>query len=284
MPADVAIIQADLLQTQQAIDVAQGASVVYQASAPAYSQWPQRFPQLQANTIEAAMRAGARYVSLENLYMLDASGLITESSPESPRSVKGEVRLHMHRELMRHHQAGDVRVSVLRASDYYGPGVTVSAAGERVFGNLVKSKAAQVMAHEDRLHSFAYIEDVGRAMAALGTAQAEQPTWGHVWLAPHAPAQTQHAWVAEACRQLDMQARLTVLRPWMLRCAGWFNSDAKASIEMLYQYEQPFVVDSSRSERVLGLRPTPAEQGLAATVDWYRAMVAGRDARSLAPR
>ena len=170
MPSDVAIIQADLSQEQQAIDVTQGASVVYQALGPAYSQWAELFPQLQANTIQAAICAKARYVALENLYMVEAEDTITESSPDGPCSVKGEVRMRMHRDLMESHLAGDLQISVLRASDYYGPGVTASSAGERLFGNLVKSKAAQVMVRDDCLHSFAYIEDVGRGLAALGTA------------------------------------------------------------------------------------------------------------------
>lgn len=270
MPADVAIIRADLSQEQQAIDITQGASVVYQALGPAYSQWAELFPQLQASTVQAAIRAKARYVALENLYMVDAEQTITESSPEGPRSVKGAVRLRMHRDLMERHRAGDLQISVLRASDYYGPGVTVSTAGERLFGNLVKSKSAQVMVREDCLHSFAYIEDVGRGLAALGTVPFDQATWGKVWLAPHAPAQTQGAWVAQASRLLGMSTRLTVVPSWMLRLVGLFNADAKASIEMLYQYEKPFVVDSSLSEKVLGLRPTQAEQGLRATLDWYR--------------
>lgn len=270
MPSDVTIIQADLSQEQQAIDVTQGASVVYQALGPAYSQWAELFPQLQANTIQAAIRAKARYVALENLYMVDAEETITESSPDGPCSVKGEVRLRMHRDLMESHRAGDLQISVLRASDYYGPGVTASTAGERFFGNLVKSKAAQVMVRDDCLHSFAYIEDVGHGLAALGTAPKQQATWGMVWLAPHAPAQTQRDWVSHACRLLDMPTRLTVVPPWMLRLVGWFNADAKASVEMLYQYEKPFVVDSSLSEKVLGLRPIQPEQGLRATLDWYR--------------
>jgi len=116
MPADVSIIQADVSDAQQAIHITQGASVVYQALGPAYSQWAELFPRLQANTIQAAIQAKARYVALENLYMLDASQPMTETSPEVPRSVKGRVRQQMHQTLTRHHQSGDLQICVLRAS------------------------------------------------------------------------------------------------------------------------------------------------------------------------
>lgn len=274
MPSDVSIIRADVFDLPQAIQITQGASVVYQTLGPAYAQWSELFPRLQANTIQAAMRAKARYVSLENLYMLDASQPMTEQSPQAPRSIKGRVRQQMHQDLMKHHQEGDLQVSVLRASDFYGPGVTVSAMGERAFGNLVRGKPAQVMARLDCLHSFAFIGDVGKALANLGMADEGHSTWGQVWLAPHAAAQTQQTFVAQACGLLGMKPQLTVVQPWMLRLVGLFNADAKASIEMLYQYQQPFVVDSSFSDQVLGLLATQGAQGLSETLDWYRRLYA----------
>ena len=275
MPADVSIIRADVSDAQQAIQAAQGARVVYQALGPAYAQWAELFPRLQAHTLEAAARANARYVALENLYMLDPGQPMTEHSAEAPRSVKGRVRQQMHHDVMARHQQGDVQASVLRASDFYGPGVTVSAMGERVFGNLVKGKPAQVLVRADCPHSFAFIGDVGKAMATLGLADAGQSTWGKLWLAPHAAAQTQQAVVAQACAWLGMTPKCKVVSPWMMKLVGLFNADAKASVEMLYQFEQPFVVDSRASDRVLGLRPTEMAQGLKATLDWYRQPLVG---------
>jgi nucleoside-diphosphate-sugar epimerase len=270
MPADVPVFAADLLDQQQATAITEGAAVVYQALGPAYSQWAELFPRLQANTIHAAARAGARYVALENLYMLDASKIMTESSPVAPRSEKGRVRQQMHAALMAHHQSGDIQACTLRASDYYGPGVTLSALGERAFGPLIKGKAAQVMVRADMPHSFAYISDVGQALATLGSADTNQATWGRAWLAPHAPAQTQAQVVHQACTLLSQPDKLSVLAPWMLQMVGLFNADAKASIEILYQFSEPFVVDSRFSEKTLGLAPTPVNEGLKATLTWYK--------------
>ncbi len=39
---------------------------------------------------------------------------------------------------------------------------------------------------------------------------------------------------------------------------------------MMYEFTKPFVVDSSRIERELGLTATPAEAALQRTVSWYR--------------
>lgn len=275
MSPKVQMVQADLLDLEQAIEVTRGASVVYQLLGPAYAEWAEKFPRLQANTIEAASRFNSAYVALENLYMMDASVTMTESSPEKPLSQKGKVRQAMSRQLMDAHRQGNVHVSVLRSSDFYGPGVTASAMGERFFVPLLKASAAQVLMKDDCLHSFAFIGDVGRSLAHLGLADRGHPTWGGIWLAPHAAAQTQRAWVEAACLLIKRPTKLMIVKPWLLRLIGLINADAKASLEMMYQFEQPFIVDSRVSEQVLGVTPTPIAQGLQLTIDWYRHRAVG---------
>jgi nucleoside-diphosphate-sugar epimerase len=39
--------------------------------------------------------------------------------------------------------------------------------------------------------------------------------------------------------------------------------------EVAYQFDAAFVMDSTRSEALLGLAPTPLEEGIAATVAWW---------------
>jgi len=40
--------------------------------------------------------------------------------------------------------------------------------------------------------------------------------------------------------------------------------------ETLYQFTDPFVMDSERSEALLGLSPTPLAEAARETVDWWR--------------
>jgi nucleoside-diphosphate-sugar epimerase len=40
--------------------------------------------------------------------------------------------------------------------------------------------------------------------------------------------------------------------------------------ETAYQFQHPFVLDSSRSEQLLGQRPSPLAQAAADTVQWWR--------------
>ena len=267
MPPDVEVVAADASETAAAAAAAVGAAVVYQALNPPYHHWQELFPALQRAALAAARAAGARYVSIENLYAYDSSAPMTERSPVAPLSRKGALRARMADEVTAAHARGEVRAAALRSSDYYGPGVLGSALGEMVFGALVAGKPARVAGSASLPHSFAYIEDVGRAAATLGT---REEALGAAWIAPHAPAVTQGEMVAAACRALGVPTRLGVISPLMMRLVGVFVPVARAAVEMMYEFTRPFTVDSSRFEREFGAAPTPVEVGIERTVRWYR--------------
>ena len=272
LPADVEMVKADVADPTQSRAAAKGASVVYQALNPPYHRWHELFSGLQASALAAAKYANARFVSIENLYMYDSSRPMTEDSPMAPVSRKGALRQEMAADVMAAHERGEVRATALRSSDYYGPGVLRSTLGERVFGNLVAGKKAQINGSSTMPHSVAYIEDVGNAAAALGM---NDEALGQVWIAPHAPARTQGEIVAEACRVLGMEPRFTVVSPLMMRLAGLFVPDARASVEMMYQFTAPFVADSTRIRRELRLSATSISVAIERTVAWYRERIAG---------
>lgn len=267
MPAEVEMVKADIADPAHASAAAAGASVVYQALNPPYHLWHEFFPALQAAALAAAKTANARYVSIENLYMFDSSKPMTEASPVAPVSAKGALRQRMAEDVMAAHARGDVRTTALRSSDYYGPGVLNSALGERVFGNLVAGKRALVSGSTKLPHSFAYIEDVGLAAAALGT---HDRALGQVWIAPHAPVRTQGQMVEEACRVLDIEPRMSAVSPFMMRLVGLFIPGARSAVEMMYEFTAPFVVDSSRMEREFSLSATPIPAAVERTIAWYR--------------
>lgn len=267
MPAAVETVKADVSDQAQAREAAKGASVIYQALNPPYHLWHQMFPGLQAGALSAAKAETARYVSVENLYMYDSSQPITEDSPVAPVSKKGALRQKMAEEVMALHSRGELRAAALRSSDYYGPGVVGSALGDMVFGNLVAGKKAQIGGSARMPHSFAYIEDVGCAAAVLGTSDK---ALGRVWISPHAPARTQGEMVEEACRVLGTETRVSVVSPFMMRLAGVFIPGARASVEMMYEFTAPFVVDSTRIQREFNLTATPIQSGIERTVAWYR--------------
>jgi nucleoside-diphosphate-sugar epimerase len=269
MPAEADMVAADVSDASGAAEAVEGATTVYQALNAPYHKWPEFFPPLQRSVLDAAAMAGARYVSVENLYVYgEPDGPMTEASPLAADTKKGRVRAEMAEEVTAAHQRGDVRVAILRSSDYYGPGVTNSVFSARVFGPALAGKPAQIIGGADVPHSFAYIEDVGDSLAVIGT---RDEALGHVWHTPHAPAQTQRDIVGMISEKLGTPVGIRVLGPGMMRLGGLFIPEAREGVEMLYQTQEPFVADSSKTQETFGLQPTPLETGIGRTLDWYRA-------------
>jgi hypothetical protein len=86
---------------------------------------------------------------------------------------------------------------------------------------------------------------------------------------------TGRALAAEACRQAGTRLRLVRHGSARVRLVGSVVPLAREGAEMVYQFEQPFVVDGGRAARVLGLPPTPYEDGVRRTLAAARAASRG---------
>ena len=114
-------------------------------------------------------------------------------------------------ELFAAHRAGQVRVASVRASDLFGPHVTESLVGERLFGPFLAGKKVQLFANPDLPHSVSYIGDVGRAMVTVGRTDE---ALGRAWHAPNAPAVTLRAFVELVGEETGLAP------PHVVRCRG----------------------------------------------------------------
>lgn len=261
---------ADASDPEATIAAAEGASVVYFALNPPYHQWPELFPPLQANVLAAAKQAGARLVAIENVYMYGPTGgtPMVETAPAAATTKKGRVRAAMHDQLMAAHAAGDVAVAVGRASDFVGPRVLESGLGSRAVGPLIAGKRAQVFGDPDLPHTYTYMPDIGVALANLGE---RDEAVGEVWHIPSGGTVTTRAYLQLLADAAGVgEVRVQRVSKLMLRLVGLFNAAARESVEMVYQFEEPFILDHSKYTAVFGDHATPLADAAAATVEWYR--------------
>src|SRR5215208_5710757 len=170
VPDGVEVVGGDATDEAFAREASEGASVVYFALNPPYDKWPELFPPLQAGVLEGAASVGAKLIAMENLYMYGPTDgrPLTEDLSYAPNTRKGAVRARMSEELMDAHRSGRARVAIGRASDYFGPRVLVSAAGEQVFGRAVEGKSAQLAGDPDQPHTYTYVPDIGKGLVILG--------------------------------------------------------------------------------------------------------------------
>lgn len=218
IPAEVPVVAMDAAVPSEAVAAADGARVVYQAVGAPYQRWADDLPLMQRVILGAAAAAGARYVSVENLYMYGrVDGPIRADSPEKPCSEKGRLRAVLGHDVLAAHRSGSVQAAIVRSADYYGPGVLTSAFGAQLFEPLVNGGTANLLGRGDLPHAVAYIEDVGRAVATVGT---HEEAFGRVWLAPHAPAVTQRQLVQTAARVVGCRPRARTVGPMLARLVG----------------------------------------------------------------
>jgi nucleoside-diphosphate-sugar epimerase len=269
IPAEVKIIQGDAYNTEFTRQAAQDAAVVYQCAQPAYSEWVQKFPALQASILEGAAASNARLIVGENLYMYGDPGgqLIHEELPYLAHTRKGKVRAEISNSLLAAHQAGKVRVAMARGSDFYGPGVTNSTLGERTFKPLLQGKPAEVVGSLDNPHTYTYINDFGEAMAILGE---REEALGQVWHVPNAPALTHRELVTLFFKEAGLEPKFSIMGKFMMSLGGLFIPEARESVEMMYQFVKPFQVDAKKFIKTFGDITTPREVAVNETLAWYR--------------
>jgi nucleoside-diphosphate-sugar epimerase len=227
------------------------------------------FPPLQAGVLEGAASAGAKLVPMENLYMYGPTDgrPLTEDLPHAPNTRKGRVRARMSQELMEAHSSGKVRVAIGRASDYFGPRVLVSAAGEQVFGRVVQGKSAQVAGDPHQPHTYTYAPDIGKGLVVLGD---REEALGQAWHLPSPETLTTRQFAEMIFEEVGKPARVQAAPKILLRAMGLFNPGIRETIEMLYEFEEPIVVDDSKFEEAFGEQATPLREAIRGTVRWYR--------------
>jgi nucleoside-diphosphate-sugar epimerase len=272
VPGNIEVIGGDARDPEFTAGVARGARVVYQTLNPPYPDWTAQFPALQAGVLAAAQMAGARLVSMENVYLYGrpAGRPLTEDRAENAHTKKGQLRGRMAADLLAAHHAGRVEVAIGRGSDYFGPrGGAQSNLGDRVFPAALAGKTATVLGDPDQPHTYTYIPDIGEGLAVLGE-HPDAP--GQVWHLPNDPDTcTTRQLVDLVYRHAGQpRARLRRLPPLLLRTLGLFNPTVRELLEMQYQFEEPFIVDSSKIADKLGARATPIELALAHTLSSYR--------------
>src|ERR687890_1275289 len=272
VPRGVEVVGGEATDKAFAREASEGASVVYFALNPPYAQWTELFPPLQAGVIEGAASAGAKLVAMENLYMYGPTDgrPLTEDLPHAPNTRKGTVRARMSKELMEAHTSGKVRVAIGRASDFFGPRVLVSAAGEQVFGRAVEGKSAQVAGDPNQPHTYTYAPDIGRGLVILGE---HEEALGQAWHLPSPKTLTTRQFVEMIFEEVGKPTRVQAAPKILLRAMGLFNPGMREMIEMLYEFEEPFVVDHSKFEEAFGEHATTLKEAIGETVRWTAASV-----------
>ena len=272
-PTGVQVIAADVWNTDSARAAVNGATHVYQAAQPAYNEWVTKFVPFQNNILNAAADARAKFIVVDNLYMYaDTDGKpINEKTPIQPPTRKGQVRAQAAQVVLDAHKAGRIQAVIGRAANFFGPDVLDSTHGERMFGFAVQNKTADVYGNINLPNSATYVTDFAQALVTLGE---NDNAYGRAWIVPTAKPVTQREFVEMIFAELGQPAKMRPVGKFMLSLFGLFAPPAKEMVEMLYEFEKPYIVDSSDFEKTFSAQPTPLRDSIKQTVAWYKTRAA----------
>jgi nucleoside-diphosphate-sugar epimerase len=201
---------------------------------------------------------------------------MTEDLPLAATTGKGRTRAAMTEELLAAADAGRVRIAIGRASDFFGAGATESSLGERVFANAIARKRADFIGNPDLPHTYSYVPDIAEGLATLGTDPRAE---GQVWHLPGPPTGTTRELLDMVARVVGHPVAVRSVPQLAVRAMGLVSPTMRAVAEMAYQFDVPFVLDTTRYQAVFGPAGTPLAAAVAATVAWYRAQVSSPDSQ-----
>ncbi|HEX6247522.1 MAG TPA: NAD-dependent epimerase/dehydratase family protein [Nocardioidaceae bacterium] len=240
--------------------LAAGAEAIYNCvNPPAYDKWPELWPPVAAALLTAAESTGAVLVTAGNLYPYGpVDGPMVEGLPDAADGTKARVRARMWADALAAHRAGRVRAVEVRGSDYMGAGVGDGAHIPRLVPRALAGRPVRVLGSPDQPHSWTDVRDMARALVAVA---GREDAWGRVWHAPTNPPRTQREAVADVCRAAGKDpVEVRGYPRAVLGLGGLVSPLLRELQETAYQFERPYVLDSSAISRQVGLEPTPWEE------------------------
>jgi len=231
--------------------------------------WERSWPAAMQALISACSRAGARFVFADNLYMLGPqTQALTEEMPLTEYGEKPRLRAKITRLWQQAHAAGLVKVVAVRASDFYGPDVPTSVLSEYGVARLIAQRAALVPYSPDFPHDFTYVPDFARALVTL--ADAPDDAYGQAWNVPNAPTRSVRELLSLAAKIAGVPMRIQAIPAWLQPLLAIVQPATRELAELRFQTDRTYQVDATKYTRRFGPAFTSFQEGLSATVEYYR--------------
>ena len=248
-------VQGDALSRDDVVRAASGvAMIVHAVNPPGYRNWGKVVLPMIDNTIAAARAAGgARIVLPGTIYNYDPARtpVVDAGSVQESRSRKGAIRVALEQRLA--DAAPEVPSLILRAGDFFGPGVRSSWFAQAMVtpGKLV---TRIVNPASGAGHSWAYLPDLAEAFARLMDAEDR--------LSPFERVQFEGIYDASGTLMTDALRRVAGRKVpvwsfpwWLMRLAAPFGGFPREAAEIAQYWRHPVRFDNRRLVDLIGPEP-----------------------------
>lgn len=247
--AGVRGVACDVSDRKAVIEAAKGVDVIVHAINPPYPEWAKFLPIYSANIIAAGLSSGATVMIAGNVYTFgqDAPVVLRENAAPTPSTRKGALRVTMERTFADAAQQG-LRTIILRGGDFI-EGKQTGNWFEDQMVNRIDKGVFTYPGRMDAVHAWAYLPDMGRAMADLADKRGELPMFSSFGFEGFSltGAELKAAVERAAGRSLKLKSM-----PWMiLRLMGLFSPLMREVIEMRYLWNKPHRIDGAPLRAIL---------------------------------
>jgi nucleoside-diphosphate-sugar epimerase len=242
--------------------------VVYNCVHPSPGEDYQRFVTMARNIIGGAETAGAKLILAASVYPYGkVDRPMTEDMPARPVEPTGVLHAKGVELALDAHAQGRVKVAVGRSSNYFGPKAGRSYAGDLIFNNALSAEPAMVIGNVDKRHTYTYVDDFANGLITLGD---REEALGEIWHVPSAETISTRQFIEMVYSEAGQETKIRAGTRIPLFFMSLFDSKMKFALQVLYQFDRPFIVDHSKFEKAFGANPTPHLEGMQRTLDWYR--------------
>lgn len=268
-PTDI-LFPADLTQRNNVFKAVEGSSIVYITIGFPYKTkiWKQYWIPFVQSVINACLEHNTKLVFFDNMYAIGGNNVnhITEKSPISPTSKKGEIRAEVDKLILKNIQENKLQAIIARAPDFFGGASRAnSIIMNLIYDRFIKGKKAQWFCNAEKVHSFGYVPELARGTAILGNTEE---AYNQIWNLPTDPQKiTGKDWIELFAKQMHCEPRYNVLPNGLIKGLGIFIPIMSELAEMNYQYDRDYYFDSSKFNEYFNYTPISNELAVKQTVE-----------------
>lgn len=266
------LFSANLSNRVEVFRAVEGSEIVYLTLGYEYNTklWQKMWPPLIKNTIDACSKYGSKLVFFDNVYAIGGYNVnhITENSPISPTSKKGEVRAQVDRIILNAIEKNGLNAIIARAPDFFSAHKQNSILMNVVYDNLSKGKKAQWFCNAKVVHNCGYTPDLATGTAILGNTP---DAYNQIWNLPASNERiTGEDWINLFANEMGTSNEYQVLPAFGFKLLGLFVPFMKEMYEMRYQYDRDYYFDSSKFSKRFDYTPKSNKNAVKETVRLLR--------------
>mmetsp|Transcript_22024 Transcript_22024/g.43287 ORF Transcript_22024/g.43287 Transcript_22024/m.43287 type:complete len:339 (+) Transcript_22024:85-1101(+) len=238
--------------------------------------WGPGWPKISDGLLQACKTTQVPLIFMDNLYAFGPEGMarmpLRESDTtftESGTKTKPQVRAAMTRKFLAASEAGEAKIALVRASDFFGPYAGTGILN-LVWSDAVSGNRVTFLGDPTKIHAQTYVPDVARALILVG----ENPdTWGRAWHTPTQPDMTMLDWLRTILKfngKPDTKLKYMRADGLLLKVLSWFMEDVDGLRDVVFMWKGDYTVNSDEfMARFPDFKPTPLQDALQGLKDWF---------------